>query len=115
MATDLDAVLAALANGHRREMVSLVALQPWSISALARERGLTLPAMNKHVNVLEGAGLVGRRKVGRTTFLTLDRRAIRDLQAWLTRFHAYWGTERETLENYEPWLVHEPSSGEETR
>jgi DNA-binding MarR family transcriptional regulator len=96
-------------------MVSLVALQPWSISALARERGLTLPAMNKHVNVLEEAGLVGRRKIGRTTFLTLDRSGIRELQAWLMRFHAYWGTEQESLENYEPWLARESGSGEEAR
>jgi DNA-binding transcriptional ArsR family regulator len=115
MTRDLDAVLAALANGHRREMVSLVALQPWSISALARERGLTLPAMNKHVNVLEKAGLVGRRKIGRTTFLTLDRTSIRDLQAWVMRFHAYWGTDKESLENYEASLAREPDVGKETR
>jgi DNA-binding transcriptional ArsR family regulator len=115
MARDLDALFAALANGHRREMVSMVALQPWSISALARERGLTLPAMNKHVRVLEGAGLVVRRKLGRTTFLTLDRTAIRDIQAWAMRFHAYWGTDKETLANYEPSLAREANVGKETR
>jgi DNA-binding transcriptional ArsR family regulator len=110
---DLDTILAALANGHRREMVTSVAIQPRSISALARERGLSLPAMNKHVRVLEEAGLVGRRKTGRTTFLTLDRTAIRDLQAWVMRFHAYWGTEQETLENYGPSLAREPDPGKE--
>jgi len=115
VAGDLDALFAALANGHRREMVSMVALRPWSISALARERGLTLPAMNKHVRVLEEAGLVVRRKLGRTTFLTLDRTAILDLQAWVTRFHAYWGTNKETLANYEPAIAREAKSGRDTR
>ena len=61
--------------------------------------------MNKHVRVLEEAGLVRRRKLGRTTFLALDRTPIRALQAWLAQFHAYWGTDKETLENYEPYLA----------
>ena len=85
-------------------MVDLLSLQPYSISRLATLNGVSLPAMNKHVRVLESAGLVTRRKVGRTTFLTLDRSAIRALQAWLARYHAFWGTEAETLENYERFL-----------
>jgi hypothetical protein len=64
--------------------------------------------------VLEEAGMVRRRKLGRTTFLTLDRASIRGLQEWLGEFHAYWGTEKETLENYEPFLAAEPSTERET-
>ncbi len=96
---DLDRRFAALANRNRRTMVQQLGHNPTSISRLARDVGLSLPAMNKHVGVLEAAGLVDRRKLGRTTFLTLDRAAIRDVQGWLGQFHAYWGTERETLEN----------------
>jgi DNA-binding transcriptional ArsR family regulator len=107
---DLDRVFAALANRHRREMVQLLALQPYSISRLAALRGLSLPAINKHVGVLLEAGVVRRRKIGRTTFLALDRAAIRSLQAWLADYHAYWGTEQETLENYEPYLATDPTT-----
>jgi DNA-binding transcriptional ArsR family regulator len=106
---DLDRLFAALANHHRREMVELLGLQPQSISRLAALRGLSLPAMNKHVRVLEEAGLVRRRKLGRTTFLTLDRASMRSLQSWLGRYHAYWGSEKESLENYETFLATEPS------
>jgi len=88
-------------------MVHLLGLQPYSISRLAGIRGLSLPAINKHVRALEEAGMVRRRKLGRTTFLTLDRASIRGLQAWLGQYHAYWGTEKETLENYEPFLADE--------
>ena len=94
-------------------MVHLLGLQPYSISGLAAIRGLSLPAINKHVRVLEEAGLIRRRKLGRTTFLTLDRGAILDLQAWLGRFHAYWGSEKESLENYEAFLTAEPSTRKE--
>lgn len=115
MADDLDLLFGALANGHRREMVQLLGLQPYSISRLAAARGLSLPAMTKHVRVLEDAGVVTRRKLGRTTFLALDRSAIREIQAWLAQYHAYWGTEKESLENYEPFLASDPQSARETR
>jgi DNA-binding transcriptional ArsR family regulator len=111
MPDDLDLRFAALANRNRRAMVYQLGINPTSISRLAKDVGLSLPAMNKHVGILEAAGLVGRRKLGRTTFLTLDRTAVRDVQAWLGQFHAYWGTERETLENQERYLGSDPSNG----
>lgn len=111
-ADGLDGLFGALANGHRREMVRLLGLQPHSISRLASIRGLSLPAINKHVRVLVDAGIVDRRKLGRTTFLTLDRACMRDLQAWLGEFHAYWGTEKETLENYSQFLTSDPTTKE---
>ena len=107
---ELDGVLAALANRHRREIVGLLALHPHSISRLAELRGLSLPAINKHVGVLEQAGLVGRRKFGRTTFLTLGRAPILALRDWLGGFHAHWGTDNDSLENYRPYLTREPDT-----
>lgn len=109
---DLDRLFAALANRHRREMVRLVGLQPYSISRLAKIRGLSLPAINKHVRVLVDAAIVRRRKLGRTTFLTLDRSSIRLLQEWLGEYHAYWGTAAETLENYSQFLADESTTAE---
>ena len=63
--------------------------------------------------MLEDAGLVSRRKLGRTTFLALERAAIRELQAWLAQYHAYWGTEKETLENHQPFLASDPQPARE--
>ncbi len=101
---DLDDVLEALANKHRREMVYVLGLQPCAISRLAQMRGLSLPAIHKHVKILENAGLVTRKKTGRSTFLTLDRTAMRSLQEWLAQFHTYWGSENESLANYSEYL-----------
>lgn len=109
---ELDRLFAALANRHRREMIRLLGLQPYSISRLADIQGLSLPAMNKHVRALVEASLVRRRKLGRTTFLTLDRASIRRLQAWLGEYHAYWGTDKESLENYERFLAAETMTKE---
>jgi DNA-binding transcriptional ArsR family regulator len=114
VAEDLDHVVRALANRHRREIVHELALHPQSISRLAAQRGLSLPAINKHIGVLEATGLVIRRKLGRTTFLVLGREPILALQAWLGMFHAWWGSDAASLENYERYLSAEGDIEKET-
>ena len=101
---DLNAVFDALANEHRREMIYALAIQPRSISELASLRTLTLPAIHKHVKVLEDAAMIRRRKVGRTNFLALERAPLRLLQTWVEQFHPFWGTEAESLETYVAYL-----------
>ncbi len=98
--TSLDGVFDALANPHRRAMLHALSLRPHSISQLASIRELSLPAIHKHIVAMEEAGLVIRRKSGRTNFLALNRAPLRQLQEWVGQFNPYWGDERETLENY---------------
>jgi DNA-binding transcriptional ArsR family regulator len=107
----LDSVLEALANRHRREIVYVLGLQPCAISQLARMRGLSLPAIHKHIKILENAGLVSRRKTGRTTYLALNPQRLRLLQDWAGQFHAYWGSDQASFENYHGYLdndTHQP-------
>ena len=85
---DLDNVFEALANVHRREIIYVLSLEPCSISKLAFLRNLSLPAIHKHIEVLEKGGIVTRRKIGQTNFLTLNRAALRGLQDWLNRINA---------------------------
>lgn len=96
----LDDVFEALANTHRRGVMNALSLRPHSISQLASIQGLSLPAIHKHIRVLEEAGMVIRKKTGRTNFLALNRKPLRDLQEWVGGFNPYWGNENETLENY---------------
>lgn len=107
---DLNPVFDALANEHRREVIYALAIQPRSISELATMRNLSLPAIHKHIRVLEDAAMISRRKVGRTNFLALQRAPLRLLQKWVEQFHPYWGTEAESLETYVAYLskTHEP-------
>jgi DNA-binding transcriptional ArsR family regulator len=104
----LDRVLEALANPHRRAIVYVLGLQPCAISQLARMRGLSLPAIHKHVKVLEGAGLVSSRKTGRTTYLILRPQRLRLLQDWVGQFHTYWGSDQASFENYQHYLGTSP-------
>jgi DNA-binding transcriptional ArsR family regulator len=111
---DLSPVFGALANEHRREIIHALALQPQSISQLASLRGLSLPAIHKHIRVLENAAKVRRRKIGRTNFLALERAPLRRLATWVEQFHPWWGTEGESLETYGAYLGKEPEMTEES-
>jgi DNA-binding transcriptional ArsR family regulator len=104
---ELDRVFEALANEHRREIIYTLSLHPASIGQLALMRGLSLPAIHKHIKILEKGGMVIRRKIGRTNFLALNRNSLLVLQDWLSQYHAYWGTNEETLENYSEYLQKE--------
>ena len=97
---ELNARFEAMANEHRRAIIYTLGLQPRSISQLAAQQKLSLPAIHKHIRVLESAGLIQRRKSGRTNFLALDKSALGSLQRWLMQFYSGWGNRVETLENY---------------
>lgn len=109
---DLSRVFDALANEHRREIIHALALQPRSISQLAKLRDLSLPAIHKHVRMLENAAMVQRRKIGRTNYLALERAPLRRLQTWVDQFHPWWGTEAESLETYAAYLSNKPITKE---
>ena len=102
---DLDSIFDALANKHRREIIYVLGLQPYSISQLASMRNLSLPAIHKHIKMLKNAGMIIRKKTGRTNFLTLNRESLRGLQDWLMQYHAYWGSSGETLKNHAKYLT----------
>ena len=91
---DLDIIFEALANKHRREIIYILSLEPCSISKLAFLRNLSLPAIHKHIDVLEKGGLVTRRKIGQTNFLTLNPEALSGLQDWLIRINTAGATKK---------------------
>jgi DNA-binding transcriptional ArsR family regulator len=99
-AKKLDQVLAALANEKRRRIVYTLGSRPASIGQLADQQRSSLPAIHRHIKVLERANLVQRKKSGRVNFLALDRTGLLLMQDWIAQYHAYWGANEETLENY---------------
>jgi DNA-binding transcriptional ArsR family regulator len=110
---DLDHAFEALANKHRREIIYVLSLQPCSISQLASMRNLSLPAIHKHIKILENGGMIIRKKIGRTNLLALNRKSLHGLQDWLMQYHTYWGNDEETLENYAKYLSKEPIKNKE--
>ncbi len=101
MKTDqLNLIFEALGNGKRRDMVYTLAFRPETISGLASEHGLSLPAIHKHLGLLLSAGLIERKKVSRVNFVALNAPALEIAQMWLNQFHTEWANGKETLDNY---------------
>ncbi len=90
----------ALANSKRRGIVHELALTPATVGQLARDQGLSLPAIHKHIRQLESAGLIVRRKSGRTNFVTLNGATLGLAQSWIMQYHVNWGSPEATLDNY---------------
>lgn len=111
----LDHIFEAFGNQHRREIIYALSLQPHSISQLATTRGLSLPAIYKHIKILKNAGLIKDKKIGRTHFLTINRQVLQSLQEWLMQYQPYWGNDTETLTNYENYLKNNVVKGGEKK
>ena len=91
LSTDrLDASFAALADATRRGVLEQLETADASITELAVKFRMTLTGMKKHVGVLEQAGLVVTRKVGRVRTCRLGRRGLEEEAAWIEGRRRIW-------------------------
>lgn len=95
----LTTTFAALADPTRLAIVSRLSRGEATMGELATPHRITLPAMTKHVGVLVDAGMVQRRKVGRTVVCSLRPESLSEMQAWLGDLTAYWNTTIDRLED----------------
>lgn len=94
----LDATFHALADPTRRGMLANLALGERSIGELAEPFAMTFAGASKHVKVLEGAGLVARRKVGRTQLCSLKAGPLGEADQWLKQWEHFWTVRLDRLE-----------------
>lgn len=94
----LDATFHALSDPTRRGMLANLALGERSIGELAEPYAMSFAGASKHIKVLEGAGLVARRKVGRTQLCTLRAEPMREADAWLKQWETFWNVRLDRLE-----------------
>jgi DNA-binding transcriptional ArsR family regulator len=86
----LDASFAALSDATRRGVLEQLGRADASITDLAVKFDMTLTGIKKHVSVLEHAGLVTTKKVGRVRTCTLGLRALADEAAWIEGYRQLW-------------------------
>ncbi len=86
----LDATAHAIASAPRRAIIDRLATGPASMSELADELGVTLPAVDKHLHVLLDGGVVTKAKQGRTTTVHLNPGSLQDLATWATSTRLMW-------------------------
>jgi DNA-binding transcriptional ArsR family regulator len=98
--SSLDAVFGALADPTRRQIAERLAVGPASVSELAEPFDVTLPAIVKHLAVLEHAGLVEHEKDGRVRYFSLVPAQLDGVAAWLERHGRFWRERFDGLHDY---------------
>lgn len=94
----LDTTFHALADPTRRGMLANLALGEKSIGELAEPFRMTFAGASKHVRVLEDAGLIARRKVGRTHLVRIDAKPLEEAERWLRQWEKFWNVRLDRLE-----------------
>ena len=94
----LDASFAALSDATRRGVLEQLGRADASITVLAEKFNMTLTGMKKHVGVLEQAGLVTTKKVGRVRTCKLGRRALEQEAAWIETYRQRWAARFDELD-----------------
>lgn len=96
----LDATFHALADPTRRAILATLRRGQRPVSVLAAPHKMSLPAVMKHLRVLEHAGLVRQKKRGRVRQCHLSAKPLKQAEAWLSRYRIFWGQQLDSLERY---------------
>ena len=97
----LDRTFAALSDPTRRALLArLEAEDSVSVSDLAKPFAMSLPAIMKHLDVLTDAGLVTRKKTGRTVACRLRAQPMQEAMKWLGKYERFWSERLDRLAAY---------------
>ncbi len=96
----LSATFAALADPTRRAILTTLADGEASVTALAEPFEMTLPAVSKHLKVLERAGLIERSSRAQWRPCRLSPEPLKDVSEWVERYREFWEPRLDRLDEY---------------
>ena len=96
----LDAKFAALADPTRRAILARLAEGEASVNELAEPFDMSLPAVSKHLKVLEKAGLISRGREAQWRPARLEPQALKSVADWLEHYRRYWDASFDRLDAY---------------
>ena len=96
----LDLVFGALSHRARRALLVRLERRPAMVTELAEPFDMSLPAVSKHLRVLERAGLVRRAIDGRIHRCSFDPGPLREADRWLDHYRAFWSESLDALADY---------------
>ena len=96
----LDRTFAALADRTRRAILARLAQGEASVTELAKPFDMTMPAISKHLKVLERAGLIERGREQQWRPARLQARPLKEVAEWSERYREFWEESYERLDEY---------------
>jgi DNA-binding transcriptional ArsR family regulator len=99
-ADDLNTTFAALADPTRRAILARLAAGEASVTELAEPFDMSLPAISKHLKVLERAGLIVRSREAQRRPCRLEAARLKEVAEWVERYRRFWDESLDRLEAY---------------
>jgi len=96
----LDATFAALADPTRRAILARLATGETTVTELAEPFAMSLPAVTKHLKVLERAGLISRGREAQWRPCRLEATPLRGISDWVAQYRQFWEARLDRLEDY---------------
>src|SRR6266480_1938897 len=96
----LNRTFAALADPTRRRILADLARGKQCVTRLARPYAMSLPAISKHLRVLEKAGLLRRRRYGRVHEMQLEAKPLKQAARWVEEYRKFWEGSLDRLAEY---------------
>lgn len=116
MTTDvLSNTFAALADPTRRAILSRLATGEASVTELAEPFDMTLPAVSKHLKVLERAGLIERGREAQWRPCRLKAERLKEADEWIERYRRFWEESFDRLDEYLYQLQEEEKNNDATK
>src|SRR6202020_1569184 len=100
MQDQLSATFSALADPTRRAILARLALGETSVTELAEPFEMSMPAVSKHLKVLERAGLIARGREAQWRPCRLDAEPLRDAASWIEEYRRFWEESLDRLDKY---------------
>lgn len=114
-ADSLSLTFAALADPTRRAILRRLTAGETSVTELARPFDMTLPAITKHLKVLERAGLISRAREAQWRPCRLEAGPLREVSEWVVQYRQFWEDSFDRLDLYLQELQAEQARGAEPR
>ena len=96
----LNKTFAALADPTRRAILSRLTQGTATVTELAEPFAMSLPAVSKHLTVLEKAGLLTRQRQGRIHYLSLNATPLKEIANWVTLYEQFWTGQLDALASF---------------
>jgi DNA-binding transcriptional ArsR family regulator len=99
-AHNLDHIFQALSDPTRRSILKRVSKRERAVGEVAESYSMSLAAISKHIQSLERAGLISRRREGNFSYISLNAGALSSVDRWMHRYREFWEGNLKSLKNF---------------
>lgn len=96
----LDRVFAVLSDPIRRSMIDKLRVKEYAVMELSEHYDISFQAVSKHLQIMEKAGLIHRRREGKKFLCSYNEAALEEAVYWISKNHSFWKSSFDSLESF---------------